>query len=192
MGDKGLSADELVHGEWESRIEEFRREGLIVEGEAADRPGVCYQYIRHRMGPGASDDAAIVGAGFVWGLGTALGVFLADAVDTLEKYVPRYSDQDEAIADEIETHVADLGLSRADVRRLVAIAAAPEDASIEVPDSSLRHLLSIDRRTDLCALEAHILAVQGTPAPSIGLGHERTSSHAFYGYVRGRVKAVMG
>lgn len=190
MGEMGLSADELAHGEWESRIEDFRQEGLIVEGEAADRPGVTYQYVRHRIGPGASDDAAIVGAGFVWGLGVALGVFLADAVDTLEKYVPRYSDQDEAIAEEIEKHCDDLGLDRADVRRLVAIAATPEDASFEVPDSSLRHLLSVDRRTDLCALEAHILAVQGTPAPSIGLGHERTSSHAFYEHVRARVKQV--
>lgn len=184
-----LTGDDLAHGEWGDRLDEFRAEGLIVDGRDADRRSVQYQYIRHKAGPGASDDAAIVGAGLIWGLGTALGVFLADAVDTLEKYVPRYGDQDEAIARVIEREFDDLGVTAADVRRLTAVAAMPETAPLNVPDSSLRHLLSVDRHTDLCALEAHILEVQGTPAPAIGLGHERTPSHQFYEYMRSRVKS---
>jgi len=70
---------------------------------------------------------------------------------------------------------------------LTYLAAIPEDAEIDVPDSSLRHLLRIDRHHDLCALEAHLLAVQGLPAPSIALSHERTPSARFYAYLRGRI-----
>jgi vacuolar-type H+-ATPase subunit D/Vma8 len=59
----------------------------------------------------------------------------------------------------------------------------------EVPDSSLRHLLAIDRRTDLCAIESHFLTVMGVSCPVIGLSHERSSSHKFYDWVRARMAA---
>jgi hypothetical protein len=186
----GITADELAHGEWRDRLDELTAQGVIVDAREADRPSVHYQYIRHRRGPGASDDAAIVAAGMLWGVGVALGVFLADAVDTLEKYVPRYSDQDEQIALQIESGYPDLRVGRNELKRLVALAAAPEDGPIGVPDSSLRHLLGIDRRTDLCPLEAHLLAVMDTPAPTIGLGHDRIPSASFYAYIRRRIEEV--
>jgi hypothetical protein len=63
----------------------------------------------------------------------------------------------------------------------------PEDKQGEVPDSSLRHLLSIDRETDLCAMESHFLALQNIPTPRIGLAHERIPSDRFYQYVRERI-----
>lgn len=184
----GITADELAHEAWEDRLDLLREEGIIVDAREADRPTVHYQYVRHRKGCGASDDAAIVAAGFVWGLGVALGVFLADAIDTLEKYVPRYSDQDAALARSIEAEATDLGVGREDVHRLIALSVAEDGKGKPLPDSSLRHLLSIDRTTDLCALEAHVLAVQGTPAPSIGLGHERIPSQWFYDVMWKRVR----
>ncbi|HXG23228.1 MAG TPA: hypothetical protein VNJ09_01640, partial [Chthonomonadales bacterium] len=66
----GLDGDALAHGEWAGEIERFKREGLIVE-QKTDNEEIVYQYIRHRRGPGASDDAAIVAAGLLWGLGVA-------------------------------------------------------------------------------------------------------------------------
>src|ERR1041384_5317063 len=81
-------------------------------------PNICYQYIRHRRGPGASDDAAIVAAGMLWGLGVAVGVFFADAIDTLEKYVPEPRDQDEEIALKIEGGLANLRFGRKEVKTL--------------------------------------------------------------------------
>jgi hypothetical protein len=188
MNALGISADELVHGEWGDRIGDLEADGLIVEPRHASRASVAYQYIRHRKGPGASDDAAMVGAGLLWGLGVALGTFLADAVDTLEKYVPRHSDQDGKIAEEIAEEWGDLGVGRTEAVRLAAVAAAPSGGEQPVPDSSLRHLLAVDRHTDLCAVEAHVLAVMGTPAPVIGLGHERIPSSQFYAWVRKRIK----
>lgn len=186
MEEMGLGAEELAHGEWADDIVRFREEGLIVEESG---PGVSYQYIRHRRGPGASDDAAIVAAGLIWGLGVAVGVFLADAIDTLEKYVPEPRDQDEEIALGIEKRFRDLRFSREDLQKLTYLAATPEHPDIEVPDSSLRHLLLVDRHQDLCAVESHFLTVEGVPVPSIGLSHERVPSHSFYDYLRRRIDA---
>jgi hypothetical protein len=184
----GLNGDRLAHGEWADRLDEFRETGLIVGPERQDDPDIIYQYIRFWQGPGASDDAAIVAAGFRWGVGVAVGVFFADAIDTLEKYVPAYSDQDEDIATAIEREFADLNMGRDEARQLTLWAAALDTPDYQVPDSSLRHLLAIDRKTDLCAAESHLLTVMGVPCPPIGLSHERSSSHRFYDYVRARMK----
>ncbi|HZT43196.1 MAG TPA: hypothetical protein VFA07_13585 [Chthonomonadaceae bacterium] len=187
----GLDGHQLAHGEWAGKIEEFERKGLIVGPEKKNDPDVVYQYIRFRPGHGASDDAAIVAAGFEWGIGTAIGVFLADAVDTLEKYVPAYGDQDLQIAETVEREFKDLNMSRAEARQLTLWAAAIDTPDYRVPDSSLRHLLIIDRRTDLCPLESHLLTILGVPCPVIGLGHERSSSHRFYDYVRQRMQSPL-
>jgi len=192
MHQAGITGEDLARGEWEGRLEELRNEGIIVDATQAARPSVHYQYVRHRKGCGASDDAAIVGAGLRWGLSVAMGVFLADAIDTLEKYVPRYSDQDADIARDIAERHSSLTFTKEDVKLLIRLAAA-EDPEVKcLPDSSLRHLLSVDRHTDLCALEAHILAIVGTPAPSIGLGHERFPSHRFYALLRRRLEDLAG
>ncbi|MCC6728307.1 MAG: hypothetical protein IT208_03110 [Chthonomonadales bacterium] len=185
-----LSAEALARGEWGDAIERLERDGLIVGPERAEEPDVHYQFIRFRQGPGASDDAAIVAAGLMWGPGVAVGVFLADAIDTLEKYVPVFADQDERIALRIEGDFVDLRLGRPEVRDLTYLAATPEGREHDTPDSSLRHLLAVDRHVDMCPLEAHLLAVRGLPAPSIGLGHERTPSGGFYAYVRERVAGL--
>lgn len=185
----GLNGDALAHGEWAGEIERFKREGLIVEQKTDDEE-IVYQYIRHRRGPGASDDAAIVAAGLLWGLGVAVGVFLADAIDTLEKYVPEYFDQDEIISLRLEAEFKGLRFGREEAKTLTYLAAVPEDRKEDTPDSSLRHLLSIDRETDLCAIESHLLAVQNIPTPRIGLAHERTPSDRFYQYVRERIEEL--
>jgi hypothetical protein len=188
MRSLGMSADTLAHGEWEGQIDELREKGLIVDASRAGEPEVVYQYIRHRRGPGASDDAAIVGAGLLWGLGVAVGVFLADAVDTLEKYVTLPADQDERLAARIARRRPEMAASSEQVEQLVMLSTMPENE--DLPDSSLRHLLIVDRRTDLCALEAHLLTVEGIPTPSIGLSHGRSPSHRFYDYLRKRIDGL--
>ncbi len=190
MRDMGLDGDDLAKGDWADDIGRFEKEGLIVGIDRRDEPDICYQYIRHRRGPGASDDTAIVAAGLLWGLGVAVGVFFADAIDTLEKYVPSYSDQDEEIALGIESSMKDIKMGRDEVKTLTFVAAVPEDQQDDVPDSSLRHLLGIDRNEDLCAMEAHFLTVQNIPTPTIGISHDEIPSHKFYDYVRGRVAAL--
>lgn len=187
----GLSGEDLAKGEWEQRIARLRQDGIIVEPERERAGHVVYQYIRYRKGPGASDDTAICAAGLLWGLGVAVGVFLADAIDTLEKYVPVYSDQDFELAQRIERDFADLRLGREDAKKLTFLAAGNDaEGAYSPPDSSLRHMLSVDRREDLCAIESHLLFASGVPAPRLGIGHDRQSSHEFYEYVRERVDQV--
>ncbi len=189
MLELGLDGAKLAKEEWGDHIPEFRTNGLIVSADRKADPDVTYQYIRYDTGPGASDDAAIVAAGFAWGMGVAVGVFFADAIDTLEKYVTDACDQDEEIAEEIERDCPHLGIGRPEARKLTLWATAQDEPGYRVPDSSLRHLLAVDRKTDLCAAESHLLTVAGVPCPPIGLSHERSSSHLLYDWVRRRMTA---
>lgn len=182
----GLNGNILAKGSHESQLEEYRRRGLIVDGPD-DQESVAYMYIRHQAGPGASDDAAIVAAGWLWGLDVALGVFLADAIDTIEKYTSDYQDQDELLAETIRAGHPSLGLTDEDVYKLTYIASTPPGREREVPDSSLRHFLRLHRATDQTAIEAHLLAVQGKPSAPVPLDHQGISSPDFYAYLRQRM-----
>src|SRR5439155_14790292 len=146
------------HGQ---EIERYRREGLIVDRPPTADSSISYQYIRFHAGPGASDDAAIVAGSLLFGGSVSAGVFLADAIDTIEKYVPadRYGDQDWELAKEIQRDYPGLGLTMDDVYALTHVARGAEDGS--VPNSSLRHMLRVDRKVDQCAIEAHLLAAAG-------------------------------
>ena len=186
MHGMGLSGDRLAREAHEDEIQEFKRRGLIVDGPAEASDHVAYMYIRHRVGTGASDDAAIVVGGLLYDLSTAVGVFLADAIDTLEKYVPIYSDQDKELAEYIEKSYPALDVNRHDVVRLAYLAACPE-GDHEIPDSSLRHMLQIDRKRDQCALESHLLFVAGRPFAPQELDHGQTTNARFYRYIEQRL-----
>jgi hypothetical protein len=186
----GLNGERLAHGSHGREIDRYREEGLIVAQQPAGDTSVIYQYIRFHEGPGASDDAAIVAGSLLFGGSVSVGVFLADAIDTLEKYVPPEdeSDQDWDLAKVIERGYPDLSLTMDDVYALTHVARGTEDGS--VPDSSLRHMLRVDRKVDQCALEAHLLAAAGQPGAPVSLGHRKVPSDQFYTEVRRRVAAV--
>ena len=190
MHQLGLNGDQLAQGAYADRIEAFRRDGLIVDdpGPAARDDRIRYMYIRERIGGGASDDAAIIAAGKLYNLSTALGVFLADAIDTLEKFVVNYGDQDNDLARHIEQGFPKLNLKREDVHRMIWLCAVPPEDKGRVPDSSLRHLLEIDKVTDQNALESHLAYVSGHPYSPLLLGSEDVPNHDFYQWFEGRMK----
>lgn len=192
MDAMGLDAEILAHGAHEDMIDYYREKGLIVADSGRDGGDLEYLYIRHRRGRGASDDTAIVAAGMVWGLGTAVGVFLADAIDTLEKHVVTFSDQDNLLARSIRERCPSIAVSDAEIRHLTYLSAVPEEAAIPVPDSSLRHLMGIDRRQDMTAAESHLKFVQGKHIAPILIGHEQVSNKDFYEYVADRVRRSPG
>jgi hypothetical protein len=68
----------------------------------------------------------------------------------------------------------------------VALAAGAEG----VPDSSLRHMLRIDRKVDQCPLEAHLLAATGRPYARLNLAHEKIPNTDLYGEVERRIAAL--
>lgn len=187
MEQMGLDGYQLAKQAHEHELDDYRARGLIVDAERAHDPDVQYMYVRHRVGPGASDDTAIVMAGKVWNLGVAVGMFLADAIDTLEKYILDYGDKDREIAEFILQNFRDLPMDWEDVYRLTFLAAVPMEQRGEVPDSSLRHFLRVDRRHDQCALESHLLYIQKRPYARMVLAHEGIPNHKFYAYVEERL-----
>jgi hypothetical protein len=186
----GLDCEQLARSAHEHEIEAFRREGLIVDDPGPDHRDdrIRYLYLRDRVGGGASDDAAIIAAGKLHGLSAALGVFLADAIDTLEKFVLDYADQDYQLARHIEGSFADLKLSKDDLHRLVWLCSVPLEQQSHVPDSSLRHLLEIDRETDETALESHLAYLSGHPYSPILLASEDVPNQRFYEWFEQRMK----
>jgi hypothetical protein len=191
MHTMGLNGDRLAAGEHADQIEAYKREGLIVDDPGPDVRGdrIRYMYVRDRIGGGASDDAAILAAGKLYNLSVALGVFLADAIDTLEKFVVDYGDQDDDLARSIERDFDDVNLSIDDVYRLIWLNAVPPEQTDTVPDSSLRHLLQIDKDTDQTALESHLAYVMGRPYSPMVLGHEDIPNGEFYQWLEARMKA---
>jgi len=189
MGLDGEKLSQAAHGE---EIEGFKQAGLIVDDPgpgAWDDPKIRYMYVRDRVGGGASDDAAIVAGGLLYNLSVALGVFLADAVDTFEKFVIDYEDQDADLARHLEATFPALGLNMEDVYRLTWICHAPHELEGKVPDSSLRHLLEVDRESDQTALESHLAHACGYPFADMPLGSEDVPNVEFYQWLEARIKA---
>ncbi len=186
----GLDGDILAHSEHEGLIDYYKEEKLIVAESGVDTGNLEYMYVRMRRGLGASDDTAIVAAGLLYGLGVAIGVFLSDAIDTLEKHVPVFSDQDGILAEKVAKARPDVVIPLNELLRLVYIEAIPKKCDIPVPDSSLRHLLVVDRNHDACAIETHFMYVEHKRYPKIRIGHEEVLNEKFYNYVYQRVKSA--
>ena len=177
----GLDGFELARKGHEHEIDRFKQAGLFAENGNGD---VAYMYVRYKEGPGASDDAAIVMAGKLWGLSAALGCFLADAVDTLEKYVLEYDDQDQGISD---LAAGSVDLTVDDAADLAYLCAIPREMQGKLPDDSLRHMLQIDRKLDQCPLESHLAFVAGGPYSRMVLDHGECDNIEFYDYIDGRL-----
>ncbi len=191
MLDMNLDGEKLAHEAHEDRIEDYRRRGLILHTEGVPDPKTeRYFYIRHRLGPGQSDDAAFILAGILYNVDVALGVFLADAIDTLEKYAPVFKDQDGALAFWIARGFKELNIKMEDVYELVSLAAIPEAEEHRVPDSSLRYLLSIDQRSQMSAFKTHLDFIQGKPVIPVPVSFKRILSTQFYEYLNRRLVSV--
>lgn len=194
MNKMGLDGESLAHQEHEREIEEFKKAGLIVNQEDLPNIGeenIRYFYIRHKLGPGQSDDAALVNAGFLYkSVDVALGIFLADAIDTLEKYASVYSDQDNELAYFIRENFKELDITMDEVYKLTHLSAIPEGKEEEVPDSSLRYFLTIDSRTGQSTLECHLNFIEGKPFFPMAISFKRIPVTNFYEYIKERLSEI--
>ena len=191
MQKMGLDGYHLANGDHADKLEEYRQLGLIVDDPGPSRRDdrVRYMYVRERTGGGTSDDAAIITAGKLYNLSVALGVFLADAIDTLEKFVVEYADQDDDLARHIEEAYPDLDLTLEDVSRIIWLCAVPPEREQPVPDSSLRHLLEIDPHSDQTALESHLAYLRGNPYSRQLIASEDVPNVDFYQWFEARLAA---
>ncbi|MFH0772098.1 MAG: CBS domain-containing protein [Candidatus Omnitrophota bacterium] len=190
-----LDGEMLAHQAHADSLDNLKKQGLIISPEdlrnfAPEK--LRYLYIRHALGPGQSDDAAIVASGLIYNKNVALGVFLADAIDTLEKYVLDYRDQDDELAYYIGENYPELSVSMDEVYDLAYLAAIPEGREEEIPDSSLRYLLSKDKQMGQCALESHFNFIQGNPCFPMLLSYNRSLSTEFYSYINNKVMSHKG
>jgi CBS domain-containing protein len=193
MDEMGLDGEMLAHQEQGEKINYYKSCGLILDEAKArhsDSKHIRYMYIRHHVGPGQSDDAAIVSAGLLYNIDVALGVFLADAIDTLEKYVHINRDQDGDLARYIKDNYRFLDTEEKDVYELAYLAAIPEGRTEEIPDSSLRYLLTIDKETGQSTLEAHLNFIEGKPFLPIAISYKRILISELYDFVREKLKSI--
>jgi len=107
----GFTVKDLSQYEFEGRLKEFKRCGLIKNRTVASSSNVVNGYLRLKKGIGTSDDAAIVSAGLMHRDGpleASMGVYLCDLIDTLDKYVPfiKLNGQDEELADTISSQLS--------------------------------------------------------------------------------------
>lgn len=186
-----LDGEKLAEGAHEDQIDDFMRRGLIVSVEGAVDPKTQkYFYIRHRVGPGQSDDAAFILGGILYNPDVALGVFLADAIDTLEKYAPMFRDQDGNLSFQIARGFNSLQVTSDDVHELIWLSAIPEAEEHMVPDSSMRYLLAIDPRSQTCAFRNHLDFIEGKPIVPLPVSFKRILSTQFYEYINRRLLNV--
>ncbi|MCM8760756.1 MAG: CBS domain-containing protein [Candidatus Omnitrophica bacterium] len=193
MDGMGLDGEMLAHNEHEDRIAAYRSCGLIVDEKKVKRSAskyIKYMYIRHHVGPGQSDDAAIVASGLLYNVDVALGVFLADAIDTLEKYVTHYRDQDGELAMYIKENYPFLDVGEKEVYELSYLAAIPEGRTDEVPDSSLRYLLAVDQESGQSTLETHLNFIEGKPFIPIAISYKRIIISQLYDFVRDKLRSI--
>jgi CBS domain-containing protein len=120
----------------------------------------------------------------------ALGVFLADAIDTFEKYVPTYHDQDKELSMHIKENYPFLDMDEEDVYELAYLAAIPENRVDEIPDSSLRYLLAVDQETGQSTFETHLNFIEGKPFVPIAISYKRIMISDLYDFVREKLKSI--
>lgn len=186
-----LDGEKLAEEAQEDKLDDYSRRGLIVSTEGAVDPKTQkYFYIRHRLGPGQSDDAAFIMGGVLYNPDVAMGIFLADAIDTLEKYAPVFQDQDGNLSFQIARGFNSLQISLEDVYELIFLSAIPEAEEHMIPDSSLRYLLSIDPRSQSSAFRNHLDFIEGKPIVPLPVSFKRILSTQFYEYINRRLMNV--
>lgn len=193
MDRMNLDGEILAHREHAGSIEAFKRAGLIIAEQDLKKAApdkVRYLYIRHKIGPGQSDDGALVAAGLVYNKDVALGIFLADAIDTLEKYVHAYKDQDDELGYHISKNFPGLNVTMDEVLEMTYLAAIPEELDDKTPDSSLRYFLSIDRHIGQCAFQSHLNFIEKKPHFPMFISFSRVLSTDFYAYIRDKVVSL--
>lgn len=191
MKKMGFDAEKLAHSANAENIADFRKNGLIVDipDNEVDEDEVHYLYIRDRLGKGHSDDMTMVAAGVLYGRDVALGVWLADAIDTLEKFSTKYSDQDGDVS-RLSKGCSEYDASWDEaLERVTLLAVNPENGE-DVPDSSLRYFLLIDKDTGRCGLLSHLDFIDGLPTIPMLLSHSRIKNTDFYKYVRTKMQGI--
>jgi len=164
----GFHLEMLANEEWADHIGLLYDYGIVIDKDIVKaNKNIRSAYVRHKKGKGVSDNAAIVMAGKIYGqnhiqdgIDTALGVFLADAVDTWDKFVPyiHKSGLDEQIGEEI-LQSGKLKMTKKEKLNFIFMSAIQPRK--KMPDCSQRYFLEIDTQTGDTAIENHLTYLSG-------------------------------
>ena len=158
-------------------------EGMIKSGllcyDVESSPSIVSSYVRKAKGKGTSDDLAVLLAGKLYGFDAAVGLYLTDAVDTWDKYVPFIfkNGQDEQLGEKIEKsedkirqHIKGFNLpSNEEVHKFISVIA--EVNYKNMISSSQRYFLQVDPKSRLSTIESHLEYVKGNKVPEVHIGY---------------------
>ena len=190
----GLTEDAVSDNVLKDEEIEHLRELGVIRGIADPGPAQTQAnvYFRRAIGPGVSDDAAMIFLGKTYGVSAMAGAFLADAVDTYDKYVYNYAEcgTDEDIAFRLKKQLGDkVSIDDKEIMRLIYFSAKSNYPSTEV-SSSHRRLIQVEPGAKWTTFENHVAYVQGQKYYTIPLGYNRYDSDKFYGEISERAKIL--
>lgn len=136
-------------------FEKFVEKGTIFFSDQFSDPDISSSYVRIGRGPGVSDDIAIIMGGLLYNsIDVAIGVFLADYIDTMDKFTTtiRFGGYDSFIAKELESQLPENFVTREEATRFIYSCAMSTNGTMVprenfmrlstrgIPDSSQRYL----------------------------------------------------
>lgn len=103
-----LTLRRLAERNWDAEdIARLKEKGVILTANPVEASrSMVNAYVQQSSGYGGSDDACFIYAALVYGMDAAWGLYLADLVDTLDKYVQKLyqGGRDQTIADKAASH----------------------------------------------------------------------------------------
>jgi len=165
----------------EDVIDTFRDLGVIVN-DFEDGKNINLLYVRYKCGKGSSDDAAIIHATRKYGNDEGIGVLLADATDTWDKFCSRPSVEghDERIAKKIMKETPKIVSDKEVLEFVRDVCSIPGKSD---PDSSQRYFLQIDRKVNQSALEGHMDYAAEKPFEKMIVGFNQIENKKFFDYL---------
>ncbi len=188
----GIDSEYLAHEDNEDRIDYYKGIGLIIDYDEKKldtflyHTSIRFQYIRHKKGSGVSDDLAVLFGGKLYSKSVSLGIYLADAIDTLDKFSLKFREQDFDIAMKIEESGI-IKINKEDIYKFIFLIANPRK---DYPDSSQRYFLEINEKYNITSLEAHLIFIEGGNPPEFEIAFERESNYEVYNYVKSKLSMI--
>ncbi|MBN2289142.1 MAG: hypothetical protein JXQ83_07400 [Candidatus Glassbacteria bacterium] len=186
------AADEASSAETLGKLRELRV--IVPDRDSTLKRRPVGVYFRRMIGPGISDDAAIVYLGKTYGVDALYGCFVADAADTYDKYLADYVEggTDEKLLQTLRKRLGSRGKSLADdqeVRRMIYFSAKANDPPIDV-SSSHRRLIQVEPGSKKPTLLNHLTYVDGGEPARIPMGYNRYDSDKFYAAIAQRAEIL--
>ena len=169
-------------------------EVLVGERDQEQRkPQPVGMYFRRGLGPGVSDDAALIFIGKTHGADAMYGAFLADAADTYDKFLARYvwGGWDERLVRVVRERWqgTDELATEEEIRRVIYFSAKANHPALEV-SSSHRRFIQVEPGARVPTFLNHLAFVRGEQPARIPLGYNRVDSDGFYQALHERAKTL--